>query len=106
MGITFTLAASAAAGNRAVEFRVDDGTGTHFVINAQSVPGQLVAPSGVGQFNVGAYGQNLTGNSRQTLAVPLGIELAAGWRMLTLTGNIAVGDQYQNIWYAVEEWDA
>jgi hypothetical protein len=38
------------------------------------------------------------------IVIPPGLFLVPGWRLRAFTNNIQAGDQWSQIWHAVEEW--
>lgn len=97
-----TFTASAAAATRNPTLRMDDGALIYFTagdINSLTAGQAFKYCWSTG----GAYSATAP-RSTFAGAIPIGLRLAAGHRIRTLTATIDVGDQYSAIQYLVREW--
>src|SRR5215207_5576683 len=99
--IKLLLVTDGNAANREIKLRVDDGT----TIFASSGSAGAHAASTTKQYFFAAYSTEDTTNSLAICNVwPFFLPLLAGWRFLTATDNIQVGDNYAAPQYLIEEW--
>lgn len=96
-----TFVASASVATRNISVIVDDGANIVWQtdVTAGVTAGQTVAVSGTTtNAAVGIVATTLF------VVIPPGLYLPAGWRIRTNTANIQGGDQWSNIWFAIEQW--
>jgi hypothetical protein len=104
----YRFVTSATVANRNSLQRWADGAGNVFASSGQNLNqaaggtfDYYIAPGiGTAAYGVGAQQQVHNHNP------PLGLELAAGYTIGTLTFGIQAGDQYSAVVILVEEWDA
>jgi hypothetical protein len=99
--LSCTFTASAVAGNRLVNFIIDDGA----TVVANIPTGITVVASGMNVFTLGdSLLQTAAFNGASTAASPSNLLLRAGWRIRSSTGGILAGDQWSGIQLAMQDW--
>lgn len=100
MSATFT--ASVAVANRFPLYQMDDGVQTfyRFGLLAALTASQVRAIV----WHQGGLGAVVDQNNSISVPLPVGIRMAAGFRMRTTTTNIDVADQWSLVRYVVREW--
>jgi len=99
--MSFNLDTNVTAANRCVNLRVDNGSTTVVYV----IPGQLQTANLSRIYSYGA-GFPLAAPLASYLLqpLPIGIILAAGWRIMTETAQLQAGDNFSPPLMTVEEW--
>jgi hypothetical protein len=101
LGLLFSFTTDATATTRYVNIDFDDGVNP-FARTASA----YAHPASTGRY-YSALPHSQRGDLTYVAAIPVAIpgqELSAGWRVRTVTGNIAAGDNYSAPQLLVEEW--
>lgn len=96
-----TFVASATVATRNISVIIDDGANIVWQadVTVGVTAGQTVSVNGT---TTNAVAGVIT--TTLFVVIPPLLFQPAGWRIRSSTGNIQVGDQWSNIWFAVEEW--
>lgn len=96
-----TLTTSAAAANRIPDLQIKDGSG-NVVLDAMAAVAQTASLTDFWSWSPGAANSTVLG-SVNTVALPAGFKLNAGWSINQVTQNLQAADQWATIMLSVTE---
>jgi len=96
-----TLATSATAANRIPDLQIKDGSG-NIVLDALAGVAQTATLTDVWSWSVGAVTSTVLG-ATNSVGLPGGFDLNAGWQIVQVTANLQAGDQWSSIVLGVTE---